>query len=60
MSQLAGVVLGRRQANAQLLSRLSAETSAALTTHHPFLCLPVCASTGLITAEEALQSTMSE
>lgn len=49
---------GGRQAH--LLSRVSAEPQIALTTHRSFLRLVVCASPGLITAEEALQSTTLE
>lgn len=54
VSQLAGMVLGRRQAKAHLLSRVSAKSWTALATQQSCLHLPVCASTGLMTAEEAL------
>lgn len=43
-----------------LLSRVFTEPRIALTTYQPFLRLPVCASTGLIPPEEALQSTTLE
>lgn len=49
---------GSRQTH--LLSRVSVESWIALNTHWSFLRLAVCASTGLINAEEALQSTTLE